>query len=161
MELSFIFKILAAICILAGLAGIVLPMLPGVPLVFAGLLLVAWSDGFVHVGWPTLLVLGGLTALSVLVDLLATALGARAGGASRLAVWGSVIGSLAGLFFLPVGLLAGPFLGAMAGEYLHGRRLGLAAKVGLATWLGLLASVALKLGLALGMLLLFATAWWL
>ena len=160
MEHSFIFHLLAALLVLIGLAGIVLPALPGVPVILAGLLLSAWADGFAHVGWPTLTVLGVLTLLSFLADLLATALGAKAGGASKPAIYGSLAGSVAGLFFLPVGLLAGPFLGALAGQYLHERRLGNAARVGLYTWLGLALGVALKLGLALGMLGLFALAWW-
>lgn len=161
MELSFILYLLAVIFVLIGIAGIVLPALPGIPLVFIGLVLAAWADGFVHVGWPTLLILGVLTALSLLVDVLATVVGAKRVGASRKALWGTFIGSIVGLFFMPIGLFAGPLLGALLGEYWHTRELGRSTKVGLATWLGILLGLALKLALVIAMLGLFAFAWFL
>src|SRR5690606_8730881 len=140
-------------------AGVVLPALPGVPLVFLGLLLAAWADGFSHVGWPVLLLLAGLTTLSLVADLLATVLGAQRVGASRQALWGTFSGSLAGLLFMPWGLLLGPLLGALLGEYWHGRQLGHATRVGLGTWLGIVLGAALKMGLALAMLGFFAFGW--
>ncbi|AER56578.1 hypothetical protein DSC_09650 [Pseudoxanthomonas spadix BD-a59] len=123
------------------------------------MLLAAWVGGFQQVGWITLTVLGVLTALSVVVDLLSTALGAQRVGASRLAIIGSIIGTLAGLLFLPIGILVGPFAGALIGEMLHGRELGQATKVGLATWMGLMLGVVLKVGLAFAMLAVFFVAW--
>nr|WP_244671978.1 DUF456 domain-containing protein [Pseudoxanthomonas spadix] len=144
---------------LVGTVGVVLPVLPGLPLTFAGMLLAAWVGGFQQVGWITLTVLGVLTALSVVVDLLSTALGAQRVGASRLAIIGSIIGTLAGLLFLPIGILVGPFAGALIGEMLHGRELGQATKVGLATWMGLMLGVVLKVGLAFAMLAVFFVAW--
>ena len=160
MDTSFIFYLVAGLLVIVGIAGVVLPALPGVPLVFAGLLLAAWVDGFAHVSWVALLVLGALTLLSVVVDIASSALGAKGLGASRLAMAGALLGSLLGLLFLPWGVLIGPFLGALGGEYLHSRRLGLATKVGLATFLGLVIAVALKLGLVMTMLGIFALAWW-
>ena len=146
--------IIAAILVLVGLAGIIVPALPGIPLIFAGMLLAAWTDGFDKVGAWTLAALGVLTLLSVAVDFWATAVGARRVGASRLAIIGAVLGTFAGLFFGPLGLFVGPFAGAMAGELLHGRRLdadgvGLATRVGFGTWM-----------LAFAMLGLFAWGWW-
>lgn len=160
MDLTFIFHVLAALLVLAGIAGVILPALPGIPLVFAGMLLSAWSDGFNHVGWPALLALAGLTVLSLVADILSTVIGAQRVGASRKALWGTFIGSIAGLFFMPIGLLAGPLLGALLGEYWHGRQLGRSARVGLATWVGLLLGVALKLAILVAMLGVFAFAWW-
>lgn len=154
------FHVIAAVLVLLGIAGVLLPALPGVPLVFAGLLLSAWADGFERVGWVALAVLGGLTLVSLLVDIVSSALGAKGLGASRLAMAGALLGSLLGLLFLPWGVLIGPFMGALGGEYLHSRRLGLATKVGLATFLGLVIAVALKLGLVMAMLGIFALAWW-
>ncbi|WP_043290496.1 DUF456 domain-containing protein [Pseudoxanthomonas spadix] len=159
MELQTILYVLAALMMLVGTAGVVLPVLPGLPLTFAGMLLAAWVGGFQQVGWITLTVLGVLTALSVVVDLLSTALGAQRVGASRLAIIGSIIGTLAGLLFLPIGILVGPFAGALIGEMLHGRELGQATKVGLATWMGLMLGVVLKVGLAFAMLAVFFVAW--
>jgi uncharacterized protein YqgC (DUF456 family) len=156
---TFIYYTIAALLVVVGIAGVVLPALPGMPLLFAGLLLAAWADGFQRVGWVTLLVLGVLTLLSFLVDFLATLFGAKRVGASRKALWGSVLGSIAGLFFLPIGLFVGPFVGALAGEYWHGRELRQATKVGLGTWLGIVLGTAAKLGLAVAMVGLFAAVW--
>lgn len=159
MDYSFILYLLATVLVLVGIAGVILPALPGIPLVFAGLLAAAWADGFTRVGWLPLVVLGVLTAISLVVDVLSTTLGAQRLGASRLALAGSLVGTVAGLFFMPVGLFAGPFLGALLGEYLHGRQLGRATKVGIGTWLGIVLGVALKLGLVVAMLGVFAIAW--
>lgn len=159
MDLQVVWYAVAALLVVIGLAGIVLPALPGVPVIFAGLLLAAWADGFEQVGVVTLVVLGVLTFVSLGVDLLATALGAKRVGASRLALVGAVIGTFAGLFFGLPGLIVGPFAGALIGELIHGRQVGQAAKVGLGTWFGILLGVALKIGLAFGMLGVFAFAW--
>lgn len=158
--------LLAAVLVLAGLAGIVLPLLPGAPLMFVGLLLAAWADGFAHIGWPTLAILAVLTLLTLVVDFWATAHGAKRVGASRLAMLGAAIGTVVGLFFALPGLILGPFIGAVAGELLHRRSLhpdtlGHAGKIGAGTWLGLLLGTALKLALAFTMLGVFALAWWL
>ena len=160
------FYVLAALLVLVGLAGTVLPALPGLPLVFAGMLLAAWTGDFQQVGWPMLAVLGVLTLLSMVIDLWATALGAKRVGASRLAIAGAMLGTVAGLFFGPLGLLLGPFAGALGGELLNRRSLqqrdlGDAAKIGFGTWLGILFGTVLKLALAFTMLGLFALAWWL
>ncbi len=159
MELQTLYYALAVILVLVGIAGVILPALPGLPLVFAGMLLAAWAGDFQQIGWVTLVVLGVLTVVSVAVDFLATMVGAKRVGASRKALLGAVIGTFAGLFFGPIGLFAGPFVGALLGELWHGRELGQAAKVGLGTWLGILLGTVLKLGLAFAMLGLFAFAW--
>ena len=157
--------VIGAILVLVGLAGIVLPALPGLPLVFAGMVLAAWAEHFTRIGISTLVALGVLTLLSLAVDFWAAALGAKRVGASRLAIAGAVIGTIGGLFFGIVGVFIGPFCGALLGELVHGRRLdpaavGQATKVGVGTWLGIVLGIALKLTLALAMLALFAWAWW-
>lgn len=166
MDSTTIYYLIAALLVLAGLLGTVLPVLPGIPLMFAGMLLAAWAGDFQAIGAPALIVLAALTLLSVAVDFWATAHGAKRVGASRLAMWGAVIGTLVGLLFGLPGLLLGPFAGALAGELLHHRslhpdRVGHATKVGAGTWLGLLLGTALKLALAFAMLGLFGLAWWL
>ena len=161
---STVYYVIAGILILVGIAGVVLPAIPGLPLVFAGMLLAAWAGGFQQIGMTTLVILGVLTALSLGVDFWAAAMGARRVGASRLALIGAVIGTFAGLVLGPVGLFVGPFVGALGGELLHGRRLdaagmGQATRVGFGTWLGIAMGIALKLMLALAMLGLFAWSW--
>lgn len=159
MDPQVLWYVLAAVLVAVGLAGVVLPALPGLPLVFVGMVIAAWADGFEQVGAVTLTVLGLLTVVSLVVDFLATALGAKRVGASRKALLGAVIGTFAGLFFGIIGLFVGPFAGALVGELLHGREVGQAAKVGLGTWFGIVLGVVLKLGLAFAMLGLFGFAW--
>lgn len=159
MDLQTVWYVLAALLVAIGMAGIILPALPGVPVIFGGMLLAAWADGFEQVGAFTLVMLGVLTVLSLGADLLATALGAKRVGASRLALVGAVIGTFVGLFFGLPGLLVGPFAGALVGELIHGRQVGQAARVGVGTWFGILLGVALKIGLAFAMIGLFALAW--
>ncbi|MBD9469244.1 DUF456 domain-containing protein [Pseudoxanthomonas sp. PXM01] len=159
MDIQMLYYALAVLLILVGVAGVILPALPGLPLVFAGMLLAAWAGDFQQIGWITLVILGLLTVLSFVADFFSTAVGAQRVGASRKALWGTVIGTFAGLFFMPIGLLAGPFVGALVGELWHGRELGQAAKVGLGTWLGIVLGIVLKLGLTFAMLGLFVFAW--
>ena len=166
MEVQSLYYLLAGALVLAGLAGTVLPALPGLPLMFAGMLLAAWAGGFQEVGGWMLGLLAVLTVLSLAVDFAATALGAQRVGASRLALIGAVIGTFAGLMFGIIGVFVGPFLGALVGELIHGRgvggnQIGQAAKVGFGTWMGILLGTVLKLGLAFAMLGLFALAWFL
>lgn len=158
METSTALYILSGVLILVGLAGTVLPALPGLPLMFAGMLLAAWVGDFREIGVWTIVALGVLTALSIVVDLLATLLGAKRVGASRWAMVGAAIGTFAGLFFGIPGLLAGPFIGAVAGEMISGKEWRDASRTGFATWLGLAVGAALKLALAFAMLAIFLFA---
>jgi len=144
-----------------GFLGTVVPGLPGVLLLYAGFWLAAWIDHFARVGWPTLLILGLITALALVADLVAGLLGAKRLGASRQALIGSVLGGLIGPFVGLgwVGLLVGPFVGAVAGELMARRPLGTAARVGFGTWLGLIVGTLVKLALSVSMLAIFAVAY--
>lgn len=166
MEPTTLYYVIAVLLVVAGIAGTILPALPGLPLVFAGMLLAAWAGDFQQVGVPMLVVLGVLTAFSLVVDFWATALGAKRVGASRLAIIGAMVGTFGGLFLGPLGLLMGPFAGAIGGELIHRRSLlkqdlGHATRIGIGTWFGILFGTVLKLALAFTMLGLFALAWWL
>ncbi|ALN58411.1 membrane protein [Lysobacter enzymogenes] len=159
MDLDGFYYILAAFLVLLGIAGTVLPALPGLPLVFVGMLLASWVSKFEKVGWITLTILGLLTLLSMVVDFAATAMGAKRVGASKLAIVGSVIGTFAGLFFGLIGVFIGPFVGALVGEWIHTRQLDQATKVGVGTWVGIVVGTVFKLGLAFAMVGAFAIAW--
>jgi uncharacterized protein len=152
---------LAALLVIIGIAGTILPALPGVPLVFMGLLIIAWIGGFQKIGWPTLTILAVLTALAIGADLVAAMFGAKRAGASKLALLGAAIGSIVGLFFGLIGIFILPFIGAVIGELIARQRLSHAARVGLATWLGMLIGVLAKLSLALTMLGVFAISYFL
>jgi len=158
MDNQTLYYLLAAALIVVGLLGTVLPILPGLPLMFAGMLLAAWVGDFERIGTWTLVVLGLLVLVSIAVDLLASIIGARRVGASNKGLWGAGIGGLVGIFFGIPGLLAGPFLGAAVGEMAQGREWRDASKVGLGTWLGLALGAALKIALAFSMLAVFAFA---
>ena len=151
--------LLALLLVLAGIAGAVLPAIPGAPLVFGGLLLGAWIDGFAKVGWFPLVLIGLLASLTIVVDVTATALGAKRVGASPLALVGAALGTVAGLFFGLVGVLVGPFAGAALGEYVARRDLRQAGRAGLGTWLGIVLGGAAKVALLLAMVGVFAGAW--
>lgn len=146
-EMSVLLWVLAVVLVLVGIAGTVLPALPGTPLVLIGLILAAWADGFQKVGWFPLAVIAGLTVLSLLVDFAATSLGAKRVGASWLAVAGAAVGTIVGLFFGLPGLLLGPFVGAVLGEYLMRRNRDQALKAGVGTWIGIVLGTAGKLAL--------------
>jgi uncharacterized protein len=146
-EMSVLLWVLAVVLVLVGIAGTVLPALPGTPLVLIGLILAAWADGFQKVGWFPLAVIAGLTVLSLLVDFAATSLGAKRVGASWLAVAGAAVGTIVGLFFGLPGLLLGPFVGAVLGEYLVRRNRDQALKAGVGTWVGIVLGTAGKLAL--------------
>jgi uncharacterized protein YqgC (DUF456 family) len=145
--------------VLAGLAGSVLPALPGVPLVFGGLLVAAWADDFQRVGWLTLTFLGLLTILSFVIDFAAMAMGAKRVGATRLAILGAALGALAGLFLGIPGLILGPFVGAVAGELISHGKVEQAARAGIATWMGLLFGTLAKLALVFAMVGIFLFAY--
>ena len=158
MDMHTLYYFIAGILILAGLAGTILPAIPGLPLVFAGMLLAAWADGFTRIGGWTIAILAVLTLVSVVVDVVATALGAKRVGAGKGAMLGAAIGTVVGAFFSLPGLLLGPFLGAMVAELVRGREFAHASKIGFGTWVGLAVGTALKLGLAFAMLGVFVLA---
>ncbi len=151
--------LVAALLVLVGLAGSVLPALPGVPLVFGGLLVAAWADDFQRVGWLTLSLLGLLTILSFVIDFAATAMGAKRVGATKLAIAGAALGALAGIFLGIPGLIFGPFLGAVAGEMISHGKFEQATRAGVATWVGLLFGTLAKLALIFAMVGIFLLAY--
>lgn len=151
--------IIAIALMVIGLIGTVLPGLPGVVAIFGGMLLAAWIDDFEKIGIATLVLLGVLTALAFVIDIVASLLGAKRVGASKLALVGAAVGAIVGLFFGLPGLIFGPFIGAVVGEYLTRQQLEQATRVGVGTWLGLLVGVIAKLALAFTMLGVFAAAY--
>lgn len=155
--------------IVVGLAGTVLPALPGTVLVFGGVLLGAWLDDFTRVPAWVVVICGVLAALAWATDFVAAMLGAKRVAASGWALAGATAGTVAGVFTGFIGLLFLPLAGAMAGEWWaqqrkaartsHGDDAKRALEVGVATWLGLLIGTAVKLALVLAMVGAFAAAY--
>ncbi len=158
MDPPILWYTVAGVLILVGLAGTILPALPGVPLVFAGMWLAAWAGGYTAIGAWAVVVLGILAALAVLLDAAAGLLGARRVQASTAALLGAAAGTIAGLFFGLPGLLLGPFVGAVAGELRSGGGIRRSAHVGVATWIGLLFGTLAKIALSFTMLGIFVAA---
>ena len=144
--------------ILLGLAGIVLPAIPGTLFVWAGIALGAWIDDYQRVGWIALGAVTFLAVLAFVLDYISAVLGAKRVGASKQAIWGAAIGTVAGIFMGIVGVFVMPLVGAAAGEYLARREHGRALHVGVATWLGLMAGMLAKFVLAFVMIGIFIVA---
>jgi uncharacterized protein YqgC (DUF456 family) len=150
---------IAAVALIAiGVAGTILPAIPGVTLVFLGMLLAAWIDDFARIPVWLVVVFGVLTAIAWAVDYLAAAAGAKKAGASKLAVIGAMIGTVAGIFTGFVGLLFMPLVGAAVGEFIAQRDVRRAGTVGVATWLGLLVGTAVKVAIVFAMIGVFVLA---
>ena len=149
----------AVSAVLLGLAGIVLPLLPGIPLIFGGLWLFAWLDDFSRVSVTTVVVLAVMAVIAWLVDYVAAALGVRRAGASGLAVIGAAIGAVVGIAAGLVGVVVGPIIGAVIGEWFARHNHVQAARAGIAAGLGFVLAVAAKIGIAFTMLGVFTVAW--
>jgi uncharacterized protein YqgC (DUF456 family) len=150
--------IVAIVLIVVGLAGTILPALPGAALVFAGILLAAWIDDFARISGFTVLVCGLLMMVAWGADYVSAMIGARRAGASRLAIAGAAIGTVAGVFTGFVGLLFMPLVGAAVGEGLADRNAARAAHVGISTWVGLLVGTVAKVAITFVMVGLFVLA---
>lgn len=157
--MTFLLWVLALVLIVAGVIGTLVPILPGAAIVFCGMLLAAWLDGFARVGPLALILLAAITTLVYVIDFAGGALGAKTLGASRRAVWGAFFGAVVGIFFGLAGILLGPFAGAVLGEYTVRRDLSAAGKAGAGTWFGLALAGAAKIALVFAMLALFVTAY--
>ncbi|HEV8585955.1 MAG TPA: DUF456 domain-containing protein [Methylomirabilota bacterium] len=147
-----------ALLILAGLAGAILPLLPGAPLIFAGALLHAIATDFTPVGPGRLAILAALGILAWVLEHLASVVGVRRAGGGRAAVVGALGGMIVGVMVAPIGLLVGPIVGAIGGELLAGRAPGASVKSGIGAALGVLTGVVAHFALALVMVGLFV--WW-
>jgi len=158
--LDVLLYVLAAALIVIGLAGAIVPALPGIPLIFGGIWLVAGTDHYRHLGLWWLLGIAAVGSVGLAMDFMAGMLGAKRVGASRLALWGATIGTVIGLFFGFVGLFVGPFAGALLGEFASGKSVLRSAHVGLSTWVGLIFGTLVKLVSSLMMVALFAAGWW-
>ena len=150
--------VVAVLLVIVGAVGTVLPALPGVPLIFAGVLLAAWAEDFQRIGGWTLGVLAVLALIGLVVDYVAASMSAQRAGASRQGIIGAAIGTVAGIFTGLLGLVFMPLVGAAIGEFIAHRDALRAGKVGVATWIGLLVATAIKIAVAFTMIGVFIAA---
>ena len=128
-----------------GILGCLLPAIPGPPLSYLGLLLLHWAPNY-HFSTRFLIIMGVVTLVVTVLDNILPALSAKRSGGSKRAVWGSMIGLVVGMFtFPPIGLIVGPFIGAVIGELSTGKESGEAIKSGFSTFIGFLGGVVIKL----------------
>ena len=144
--------------IVLGLAGTVLPLLPGTVLVWGGIVVGAWIDDFARVGTTTVVVVSVLALLAWALDYVAGLMGAQKAGASKQALLGAAVGTVVGLFMGLVGVLFMPLVGAAIGEYVARKDQTRAVKVGVATWIGIMIGLIAKVVLAFSMVGIFVTA---
>lgn len=149
---------LSALLIVVGVAGTVLPALPGTAFVLGGIVLGAWIDDFTRVPVWVVVVCTVLAVLAWVLDYVAGLLGARRAGASKQALIGAAVGTVVGLFMGLVGVLFMPLVGAAVGEYLARKNERQALQVGVATWLGIMAGLLAKVVLAFVMIGIFVVA---
>ncbi len=148
--------VLVVIFLLVGLLGVIIPLLPGIPLILAVIVFYGWYEGFQQITVSYIVIMAGIMLLSVLVDYLSTTLGAKYSGSGRAGVWGAFIGTFFGLFiFPPFGLLIGPWAGAMLGEYLTNNDMNRAVKAGFGTVVGLFSGLFFNLLLGIIMVVTF------
>ena len=157
METTLVFWLLAVLLLVAGLIGLFVPVLPGAPLIFAGLVIAAWAEDFHYAGLWTVVILASITLLTLAVDFWATIFGAKKFGASKRAVIGALIGLVIGLFLGFPGIIFGPFIGAVVGELSAQKNLKQATRAGVGATIGLVLGAAIKLALALTMIGVFLT----
>jgi len=153
MEVSHIFLWgLAIISLVAGVIGLVAPVLPGPPLLFLAVLFASWAEDFSYAGFWTLLIIAILALIAVVLDFTAGSLGAKKFGAGRAASIGAVIGAISGIFFGIAGMIIGPFAGAFIAEFAVQKKIGPAGGAGLGAWFGLIIGTAVKMALGITMI---------
>lgn len=151
--------IAAVLFFAAGLAGTILPALPGAPLVWLGMLVYGLLAGFEKLSAGFFIGQGLAVVLVFFIDYAANAWGVRRYGGSRAALWGSLAGILAGVLLMgPVGIVFGPFIGAVAGDLVAQKPLAAAVRSGVGTIIGLVGGLAFKLVVEAGMIIWFFVA---
>lgn len=143
--MTWVWIVLSGLCLIAGLVGCVVPVIPGPLMCYASLLLLIPLE---HAS-PSLMMLvvcGAVVLLATVLDYVVPAMGAKKFKCSTWGVVGCTLGTIIGVFFFPLGIILGPFLGAVVGELIAGKNGSESLKGGFGAFLGFLVGVMLKLG---------------
>ncbi|MBQ9076390.1 MAG: DUF456 domain-containing protein [Muribaculaceae bacterium] len=146
--MEYVLVVLAVLCLVTGIAGCIVPMIPGPPISYCGLLCLHFTDA-VEFSAVSLLVWGALVIVTIVLDYVIPSLGTRYFGGSKWGTWGCVIGTFAGLFVLPWGIILGPFLGAFIGELIGQRGAQTALKSGIGSLIGFVLGTFMKMVLCI------------
>lgn len=158
--LTILFAAISFILVLAGLFGVLVPVIPGVLVAWLGLFIFAIGTGFERISILATVIFFVVILLTFAVDFFAPMLGARKYKASRWGIIGASLGSLAGILTLGLaGIVVGPFLGAMLGELIAGRTGGKAVRIAFGTLLGIIFGTLFKVIVVLIMLGFLVRAW--
>lgn len=136
--------IAGVLLVIIGVGSLVLPAVPGVAVVYLGVLLIAWAEDFTRIGVPMVVLLGGLAAVGLIADNVAGLFGARRAGASGWGVFGAGVGALFGIPFGLPGIILGPAIGALGFEYMKNADVRRAAKAGIGGLFGFLLGIVAK-----------------
>lgn len=151
MSTQIIVLTAAIILCLIGILGTILPMLPGVALIFVVITAYGWWEGFDQITFGYLIILGLLTLLSVLLNYLSSVMGAKYFGSTRSGLIGALLGTLAGIFFFPpLGILLGPLVGGFLGEYISNQNAQASLKAGIGAAIGVFSGIFFQFILAVG-----------
>jgi uncharacterized protein len=154
--MAYLIIAVAWILIIAGFLGVIVPGLPGLPFILAGIFLYAFQTGFQVVDIQFLVLMGIFALAGTAADYLSGMFGAKRSGASRTGIWGAFFGGLFGLFILPFwGIFVGPLIGAILGELLSGKKSNDATRIGIGTFVGVMTGTLLKFVIATIMIFLF------
>ncbi|HSR01531.1 MAG TPA: DUF456 domain-containing protein [Methylophilaceae bacterium] len=151
--------LLALVLVILGFAGLAIPVIPGIVLIFSGLLLGAWIDNFARVSEITMVIIAVIALIAWVIDFSASYITAKKAKASKLALWGTLIGAMFGMFAGVVGIIVGPIIGAVIGELITMRNTGNATRVGIAAGLGFVLALVIKFILSLLAISIFAYAY--
>jgi len=156
MEITLI--IVAVLCLIIGFAGCFLPVLPGPPLAFLALIPLKLTGVRDNISWTWILIFAGLTLVVTILDYIVPSLGAKKLGGTAAGVWGAAIGMIVGLFFMPLGIILCPFLGAFIGELIAGTPYKKSLKSAFGTFVGFMFGVGLKVILCIWISIYFVFA---
>ncbi len=159
MLLHITLWIIAIALIVVGLVGTVVPVIPGLVMIFAGSWLAAWIDNYQNISITALIIIAVLAIIGILMDWVGQSLGAKRAGASKLGIIGCFIGTICGILVGIWGIIFMPLLGAAIGEFIDRQDMIKSGKVGLATWVGMIVTVVVKLAIAFTMVGILIVDW--
>ncbi len=157
--MEYLLLTLGILCLIIGIAGCIIPMIPGTPIAYIGMLCFQFTD-CIEFSTASLIIWGIVVILSIVLDYIVPSIGAKVFGGTKWGYWGCIIGTLLGMFILPWGIIAGPFLGAFIGELLGKKDSTTALKSGIGSLLGFLCGTFLKLVICIYFIIELIIALW-